>query len=133
MAVELPDKIQKGNRGAAVLAPRDGNPDGTPQDSDVWIRAEDGKILVNTALGRKKPRNLDANPHVALSWVDPENATACARSRARSSTATPATRPRPTSTRREEVPRRGPYPWRKQGEQRVTYLVEPLDVYDQDP
>ena len=44
------------------------NPDGSPQSTTVWVDVRDGKILVNTALGRKKPRNLEREPRVALSW-----------------------------------------------------------------
>ncbi len=39
----------------------------------MWVKPKDGNILVNSALGRKKPRNLEREPRVALSWVDPEN------------------------------------------------------------
>ena len=75
------------------------NPDGSPQVTTIWVMSKDGNILVNTALGRKKPRNLEREPRVALSWVDPENGYHSASIQGASSTTTRATRPRPTSTR----------------------------------
>ena len=42
------------------------NPDGTPHASITWIDAADGNVLVNTAKGRVKARNCEANPHVAI-------------------------------------------------------------------
>ena len=73
MAVELPDKIRKAIEGPQFWASRRSTRTGRPQVSTVWVKPKDGNILVNSALGRKKPRNIDAKPHVALSWVDPEN------------------------------------------------------------
>src|SRR4029079_13847308 len=48
------------------------NPDGTPQNTVIWVQERDGRILVNTALGRKKPRNLQRTATVALTWFDQE-------------------------------------------------------------
>lgn len=43
-------------------------PDGSPHVSPVWIDVEDdGTILVNTAEGRVKPRNVRRDPRVAIS------------------------------------------------------------------
>ena len=73
MAVEIPDKIRKALEEPQFWHLATVNPDGSPQVSTVWVGPKDDKILINTALGRKKPRNLERNPNVALSWVDPEN------------------------------------------------------------
>ncbi len=73
MAVDLPDKIRNAIEGPQFWALATTNPDGSPQVSTVWVNAKDGNILINSALGRKKPRNLEHEPRVALSWVDPEN------------------------------------------------------------
>jgi PPOX class probable F420-dependent enzyme len=42
-------------------------PDGSPHVSPVWIDYEDGMVLVNTAEGRAKWRNVKRDPRVALS------------------------------------------------------------------
>jgi PPOX class probable F420-dependent enzyme len=45
--------------------------DGSPQVTPVWFSAEGEHILVNTAKGRVKERNMRARPHVALVIQDP--------------------------------------------------------------
>jgi PPOX class probable F420-dependent enzyme len=42
------------------------NADGSPQASITWIDAADGLVLVNTAEGRVKARNLRRDPQVAV-------------------------------------------------------------------
>ncbi|MFO7683740.1 MAG: PPOX class F420-dependent oxidoreductase [Chloroflexota bacterium] len=47
--------------------------DGTPQVTPVWFNTDEDHILVNTAVGRTKDRNMKARPHVALCIADPKN------------------------------------------------------------
>ena len=47
--------------------------DGTPQVTPVWFSADDDYILINTAAGRVKDRNMQARPHVALVFQDPND------------------------------------------------------------
>lgn len=47
--------------------------DGTPHVAPVWIDYQDDHVLVNSAVGRLKDRNVRANPAVSLSVSDPEN------------------------------------------------------------
>lgn len=48
-------------------------PDGTPQVTPVWCDLKDGLVVVNTAKGRVKDRNMRRNPRVALEITDPDN------------------------------------------------------------
>jgi PPOX class probable F420-dependent enzyme len=48
-------------------------PGGNPQVTPVWCDFEDGNVLINTARGRQKDRNMKRDPHVALAIVDPDN------------------------------------------------------------
>ena len=48
-------------------------PDGSPQNTPVWFDYTDGKIRVNSALGRVKVRNMKEGSKVALSISDPDN------------------------------------------------------------
>jgi PPOX class probable F420-dependent enzyme len=48
-------------------------PDGSPQVTPVWFEFKDGMIRINTAQGRRKMRNLEANPKLAMVIVDPAN------------------------------------------------------------
>ena len=49
------------------------NPDGSPQVTPVWFEYDGRSIIINTARGRVKDRNLQREPRVALTIVDPEN------------------------------------------------------------
>ncbi len=42
------------------------NPDGSPQASITWIGANETEVLVNTAAGRRKDRNVEHDPRVAI-------------------------------------------------------------------
>jgi PPOX class probable F420-dependent enzyme len=48
-------------------------PDGSPHVSPVWVDYDGQYILINTAKGRRKERNMREHPQVALDIVDPEN------------------------------------------------------------
>ena len=47
--------------------------DGSPQVSPVWANYDDGYILVNTAEGRIKHKNILRDPRVAVSVVSKDN------------------------------------------------------------
>ncbi len=51
------------------------NPDGSPQVTPMWIDYDlnTNEILVNTAKGRKKTRNMKVGSKVALSVLDSSN------------------------------------------------------------
>jgi PPOX class probable F420-dependent enzyme len=48
-------------------------PDGTPQVTPVWVDLDGDLVVVNTAKGRQKDRNMRRDPRVALAIIDPEN------------------------------------------------------------
>src|SRR5919107_3176418 len=47
--------------------------DGSPQITPTWVDIQDNHILVNTALGRLKQKNIARDPRVAVSVVDKDN------------------------------------------------------------
>lgn len=47
--------------------------DGRPQATPVWFSRDGQDILVNSAKGRAKDRNMRREPRVALTVVDPTN------------------------------------------------------------
>ena len=47
--------------------------DGSPQVTPTWVDIEDGNILVNTAIGRLKHKNISRDPRVALAIADQNN------------------------------------------------------------
>ena len=49
-------------------------PDGSPQVTQVWVDTDGEHILINTAQGRQKERNVQRDPRVTVNVVDPTNA-----------------------------------------------------------
>jgi PPOX class probable F420-dependent enzyme len=134
MAAELPDKVRKALEEPQFWHLATVNPDGSPQVTTIWLKPANGNnILINTALGRKKPRNLEHEPRVALSWFDPENGYHSAEIQGRvveSYTGDQAEAD--IDDLAEKYIGQTPYPWRKPGEQRISYVIEPTHVYHQD-
>ena len=44
--------------------------DGSPQVTEIWVDFEDGNIIVNTAEGRLKHKNISRDPRIAICVVD---------------------------------------------------------------
>ena len=49
------------------------NADGSPQTSVVWITRDHEDILISTAEGRRKDRNVRRDPRVSLTVYDPKD------------------------------------------------------------
>jgi PPOX class probable F420-dependent enzyme len=47
--------------------------DGSPQVTPLWVDHDGTHVLLNTAEGRQKPRNLERDKRVAMSIVDSDN------------------------------------------------------------
>jgi PPOX class probable F420-dependent enzyme len=48
-------------------------PDGSPQVTPVWCDYDGQHVLINSAKGRVKDRNMRRDPRVGLDIVDPDN------------------------------------------------------------
>ena len=48
-------------------------PDGSPQISPLWIDLDGDNVVFNTAKGRVKARNVERDPRVAVTVVDPDD------------------------------------------------------------
>jgi PPOX class probable F420-dependent enzyme len=105
------------------------NPDGSPQATTVWLDLRGERILVNTAAGRKKPRNLAREPRVALSWSDPRDHLHSIAIQGRvveSYEGERADADIDALARKYLGAER--YPWRKPDQRRISYLIEPTHV-----
>jgi PPOX class probable F420-dependent enzyme len=49
------------------------NRDGSPQVTPVWVDFDGTHVVINTAKGRVKHKNLEREPRVAVSITDPDN------------------------------------------------------------
>jgi PPOX class probable F420-dependent enzyme len=70
MAVSLNEAVRKllDEPNHAVLGTV--NRDGSPQTSVVWVTRDGGDVLISTAAGRRKDRNMRRDPRVSLSVWD---------------------------------------------------------------
>ena len=73
MAARLPDEVK-----ALLDAPNFWhlatlNPDGSPHSTVVWVGRRGEHVVINSPVGRVKPRNIANDPRVSLSVSDPEH------------------------------------------------------------
>lgn len=48
-------------------------PDGSPEATVIWIESDSEHVYFNTAMHRLKARNLQRNPHLAVTVFDPDD------------------------------------------------------------
>ena len=102
--------------------------DGAPQVTPVWVDLDDGHILVNTAEGRAKPRNVRRDPRVAISICKQDNPYASAAIRGRVVEVTHAGAEAHIDKLAQKYIGQDRYPWRGSGERRVILVIEPEHV-----
>ena len=98
-------------------------PDGSPQTTPVWIDWQDGKIWVNSAVGRQKDRNVRRDPRVAIAVIDPENSYRYVEVRGRVSEITQDGADAHIDRMAMKYLGQDKYPYRQPGEQRVLYKI----------
>jgi PPOX class probable F420-dependent enzyme len=100
---------------------------GRPQLTPVWIDLEGDDLVFNTAKGRAKYANLEKNPHVSISVVDPDDPYNVVVVRG-SATPTNEGADAHIDSLAKKYLGVDTYPMRKPGEVRVKYRVEPDNV-----
>ncbi len=73
MSVTIADNLKDLLERPIVVAFATSNPDGQPQVTPVWVSLEGDQIWINSAVGRRKDRNVRANPKVTVLSLDPQN------------------------------------------------------------
>mgnify|MGYP000910630188 FL=1 len=73
MAAQIPDSHRDLLEQPVVVGLVTVMPDGQPQATPVWCDFDGQHIIVNTARGRQKDRNMQRNPHVTVLAIDPKN------------------------------------------------------------
>lgn len=107
--------------------------DGTPHVTPVWVDVEDSLVLVNSAEGRVKVRNLRRDPRVGLSVVDRDNPYAAASIRGRVREITEAGADEHIDALAKKYLGEERYPMRRPGERRVIVRIEPVHVFGPTP
>ena len=73
----MPDRLSENSRrliARPVLATlATVSADGSPQATPLWIEVDGDDLLVNTARGRAKERNIERDPRVAITVIDPDD------------------------------------------------------------
>jgi PPOX class probable F420-dependent enzyme len=103
-------------------------PDGSPQVTPVWVDYAGGLIRINTAKGRVKARNLKPGARVALSIMDPDNPYRYIQIRGRVAAARESGADAHIDGLAKKYLGKDRYPFRRPGEERIMYEIEPLAV-----
>lgn len=100
-------------------------PDGTPQVTPVWVDFDGKHVIVNSARGRRKDKNMTQNSSVALSIMDPDNPYRYLEVRGRVAEITEEGADQHIDTMAKKYMGVDKYPYRQPGEVRVMYKIEP--------
>jgi PPOX class probable F420-dependent enzyme len=100
-------------------------PNGSPQVTPVWVDYEGDRIVINTAEGRAKPRNMRNDPRVALSATDPDNPYEAVVVRGHVSEMTHEGADAHIDAMAKKYLGKDRYPFRQSGEQRIKVYIEP--------
>jgi PPOX class probable F420-dependent enzyme len=100
-------------------------PDGKPQSTPVWVDYDGKYVVINTAEGRQKDKNLQRDGRVALSITDPDNPYRYLEVRGRVAERTVAGADQHIDAMAKKYLGKDKYPYRQPGEVRVIYKVAP--------
>ena len=103
-------------------------PDGSPQVTPVWVDLDGNTVIVNTAKGRLKDRNMKRDPRVALAVSDPTNPYRYVQVRGRVSDITENGGDAHIDRMAKKYLNQDSYPYRQSGEVRVIYRITPEHV-----
>jgi PPOX class probable F420-dependent enzyme len=99
--------------------------DGSPQSSAVWVDTDGPLIVINSAEGRLKDRNIRRDPRVAISITDPENPYRSLTIRGRVSKITSEGAVTHIDKMAKKYMGVDEYPYHSPDETRVMYYIEP--------
>ncbi len=128
MSASLPEGVKKLFREPNFAHLATLMPDGSPQVTPVWVDIDGDRILVNTAEGRVKPRNVRRDPHVAISIYRQDNPYSSAFIRGRVVEITHEGAEDHIHKMAKKYLGQDRYPYLQPGEQRVILVIEPEHV-----
>jgi len=103
--------------------------DGSPQLSPVWANYEDGYILINTAEGRIKHKNVLRDPRVAVSVVSRDNPLDMTTIRGKVEELIPDYDYKHADKLTKQYMGRDHYPFKRDGEKRIILKIKPERVF----
>ena len=127
---KLGDKARKLLEGKNFVFFATINKDGTPHLTPVWVDTDGENVLINTALGRKKIRNVDKDTRVAIGVFDIANPYERLSIQGK---VTKQIKGKEAESHIDKLAKKylgqDKYSGRSQGEKRVILVVKPLKVY----
>lgn len=103
--------------------------DGSPQLSPVWAEFVDGYVLVNTAEGRIKHKNVLRDPRVAVSVVNNNNPLDMTTIRGKVVEIIPDYEYMHANRLTKKYMGKEKYPFRRPGEKRIIFKILPEKVF----
>ncbi|MGY5149123.1 MAG: PPOX class F420-dependent oxidoreductase [Candidatus Nitrosopumilus sp. bin_68KS] len=103
--------------------------DGSPQVSPVWANFQNGHVLVNTAEGRLKHKNVLRDPRVAVSVVSKDNPLDMTTIRGTVEELIPDYEYEHADKLTRQYMERDHYPFKRDGEKRIILKIKPNKVF----
>lgn len=101
-------------------------PDGSPQVTPVWVDFDGNHVLINTARGRQKDKNMQRDAKVSLAILDPDNPYRYLEIRGKVADITEQGADAHIDKMAMKYMGKDKYPFRTPTEKRVIYKIEPL-------
>jgi len=106
------------------------NKDGSPHLTPVWVDTDGENVLINTAVGRKKTRNIARDERVAVGVFDYANPYEHLTIQGKVSKLVKGKEAEAHIDRlAKKYLGKNTYPWRSPSEKRVILVIKPLKVY----
>jgi PPOX class probable F420-dependent enzyme len=104
-------------------------PDGSPHVAPVWFEYDGKNILINTAKGRVKDKNMRHDPRVGIDILDPDNPFRHLSIRGRVVEITEKGADEQIDKLSKKYTGQDKYQYRGPGEVRVMYRIEPQHIH----
>jgi len=105
------------------------NSDGSPQLTPVWGDYDDGHVLVNTAEGRLKHKNVLRDPRVAISVVDHGNPLNMTTIKGKVIEIIPDYDYIHANKLTKQYMGLDEYPFKRDGEKRIIFKIKPMKIF----
>ena len=125
MAAAIPEKYVDLFQKKAFASLATLMPDGKPQVTPVWVDFDGKHLIVNSAKGRVKDRNMRRDPRVSLALIDPDNPYRHLQVQGRVVDITEQGADQHIDKMAKKYLGQDKYPFRQPGEVRVIYKIEP--------
>ena len=105
------------------------NSDGSPQLTPVWGNCNDDHILINTAEGRLKHKNIQNDPRVAVSVTDHDNPLNMTTIRGRVVQIIPDYDYSHANELTKQYMGINEYPYKRENEKRIIFKIKPEKIF----